>query len=230
MYKEIISKISVEDVLRSQGADPNLIKTRSPRLLEVARRALNETQHLLKPQIIQKKVSIQSLCHERIELGDNYVLSSLLLAKHLKGAHSIHFVACTVGPSIDECVTREMEKDIVYGLAIDGLGSAAVETLANHVCHTIEEEATSLDLTTTAPLSPGMIDWPVEEGQPAIFDVLQPQQIGLRLTPQCIMSPRKSLTMLIGVGHDLNTSKRTCDYCAMQDRCRYKAHNYQNGR
>lgn len=230
MDKEIISKISVEDVLRSQGADPKLIKSRSPRLFEVAQRALNETRHLLKPQVLQKKVPIQSVRHERIELGDNKFLSSPLLVKHLKGAHFIHLVACTVGSNIDECATQEMEGDTIYGLAIDGLGSAAVETLANHVCHTLEEEAKSHDLETTVPLSPGMIDWPVEEGQPAIFDMLQPQQIGLRLTPQCVMIPRKSLTMLIGVGQNLNTSKRTCDYCAMQDRCRYKSHYYQNGR
>jgi hypothetical protein len=117
-----------------------------------------------------------------------------------------------------------MDDDIVLGLAIDGVGSAAVESLANAVCKEIELEAADKGFQTTIPLSPGMIGWDVEVGQPLIFELMDPAQIGVELTPYHLMVPRKSLSMLIGVGPGINSSERICDYCTMRETCRYQDH------
>ena len=115
-----------------------------------------------------------------------------------------------------------MDDDIVLGLAIDGVGSAAVEALANGVCREIELEAAEKGFQTTIPLSPGMIGWGVEEGQPVIFDLMDPSKVGVELSPYYIMAPRKSLSMIIGVGPGINSGERVCDYCAMRETCRYQ--------
>lgn len=93
-----------------------------------------------------------------------------------------------------------MKSDLVYALALDGLGSAGVESLANAACRQFEIEAEEQHLEATIPLSPGMIDWSVEEGQPQIFDLLPAEEIGVKLTPSWVMIPRKSLSMVMGIG------------------------------
>ena len=95
------------------------------------------------------------------------------------------------------------DSDLGYGLALDGVGAAGVESLANAVCSYFEKENSKNGFRTSMPLSPGMVGWPVEKGQPLLFEILQPGKIGVMLNPQYMMSPRKSISILIGVGKEL---------------------------
>ena len=69
-----------------------------------------------------------------------------------------------------------------------------------------------------------MVDWPVEEGQPQIFRLLGEAGAAVRLTPSYMMIPRKSLTMIMGIGVEMKSAGRTCDFCAMRESCRYQDH------
>ncbi len=214
--------INVDAVLRGQGADPAIIRTRSPRLIEVSEKAIETSLQLLEPQILVEELEVISYQHEILELENDKKLSGPLVTGHLVGARSVIGAVCTVGSKIDQYASEVMEEDIVLGLAIDGVGSAAVEALANAVCKQIELEAAENKYQTTIPLSPGMIGWDVEIGQPLIFDIMEPAKIGVELTPYHLMIPRKSLSMLIGVGPGINSGEKICDYCAMRETCRYQ--------
>jgi hypothetical protein len=69
-----------------------------------------------------------------------------------------------------------------------------------------------------------MIGWSVDRGQPIIFNMLDATQIGIELSPEFLMNPIKSLSMLIGVGKDIDVAGSICDYCAMKDTCSYQDH------
>jgi cobalamin-dependent methionine synthase I len=131
---------------------------------------------------------------------------------------------CTVGQAIDDVVSGAMDDDPLFGLALDGLGSAAVEALATSASNRFEAEAAAAGLETTIPLSPGMVGWPVERGQPELFALVRPDEAGVRLTSTWMMSPRKSISFVLGIGPDVRTSGRTCDYCSLKDTCRYQDH------
>jgi hypothetical protein len=45
----------------------------------------------------------------------------------------------------------------------------------------------------------------------------------VELTSSYLMRPRKSLSMLVGVGSKLGVKGTTCDYCAMQGTCKYRS-------
>jgi hypothetical protein len=104
------------------------------------------------------------------------------------------------------------------------VGSAAVEALANAACKHFEVQANALGLKSSIPISPGMVGWPVDEGQPEIFAILEPAQVNVSLSEHGLMTPRKSLTMVMGFGTEMQTSGKTCDYCAMRETCRYQDH------
>ena len=218
-------EITVDAVLRGQGADPEILRARSPRLVEVAEKALSKTRDLLEPRVLIETFAVSSLKHDRLQLDNQQVLSGPLVSGHLAGAEEVLAVICTVGRAVDEYAEEVVAQDIVLALAVEGVGAAAVEALANAVCREVEREAESRGLRSTIPLSPGMIGWGVEEGQEIIFSLLQPSQIGVDLTPHHLMTPRKSLSMLIGLGETLDMDRRICDYCAMRETCRYQDHS-----
>lgn len=217
--------LDVDTVLRSQGADPAAIRRRSPRLVESAERALAEGSLLLQPRVTTRRLLVEDLHHERLKLEGNGKLSGGLLAQHMGGAQEVVIVLCTVGEALERRSADVSKEDAIYGLALDGVGSAGVEALANAACALFEEEAIDKDCQVTIPLSPGMVGWPVEQGQPQIFDLLDAGEISVRLTESMMMLPRKSLTFVLGMGKELIAGGRTCDYCSLKETCRYRDHD-----
>jgi len=215
---------SVDDVLRGQGADPAALRRRSPALVKTAERAIEEGQPLLQPEVYCQEFQVESLQHERLNLSGGGWLGGKLIVQHLVKAIKVYVFLCTIGEKLEKRVSDLIASDMVYALAMDGVGSAAVESLANAACKYIEDTAQSQGMPASIPLSPGMVGWPVEDGQPQIFSLLGEKQDSVRLTPSYVMLPRKSLTMVLGIGPELETTGRTCDYCTLRETCRYQDH------
>ena len=215
-------QMDVDAVLRGQGADPVVLRKRKPRLVDIAANALDIGLDLLKPQVFSRVLKVRLLKHEKLTLEDGYSISDGWITRQLAPAESIHAILCTVGEQIEKEASKYMDTDMMLGLALDGVGSAGVETLAQLACRHIEDQAILSKQKTTVPLSPGMINWSVEEGQPIIFKFLEEANDQVTLSPSFLMSPRKSLSILVGVGTKLGEKGSTCDYCAMQGTCKYR--------
>jgi len=215
--------LDVDDVLRGQGAVPGVIRGRSPHLVQLAERSLEEGRPLLRPRVLAQHFEVEGLHHETLRLrgGD---LRSPLIAQHLGGARRVVTLICTIGSALPERVAELMGENMLQALAMDGVGSAAVEALANAACRRIEDQAAAEGWQTTIPLSPGMVGWPVDEGQPQIFGLVDASEIGVSLTEGSVMLPLKSLSMVLGLGPELQTGGRPCDYCSMRETCRYQDH------
>jgi len=216
--------IDVDAVLRGQGANPVIIRKRSPRLVEAAERALKEGETLLEPLTLYRQLDVNELRHEQLVLENGLSLSGNLVSTHLGSAERVVLILCTIGEALETYASDVSPSDIVYGLALDGVGSAAVEALANTACHHFERQAEEQGLHSSIPISPGMVGWPVEKGQPEVFSILEPAQVNASLSEYGLIKPRKSLTMVLGFGKKMKTAGRTCDFCAMRETCRYQDH------
>ena len=217
--------LTVDSVLRGQGADPDIIRSRNPLLVDIAQTALDSVTGLLEPEVYTKQFKVTGFQHNGLELEGGYRITGPLVTGHLIGATHLTIVVCTVGSRIDDYASEVIDDDIVLALAVDGVGAAAVESLANAVFRKIETKAVAERLQTTIPLSPGMIGWDVEEGQTTIFDLVDQDQISVSLSPHFLMIPRKSLSMMIGIGPNICSGERICDYCTMRGTCQYKDQN-----
>jgi hypothetical protein len=216
--------ITVDQVLRAQGAKPAVIRERSPRLVAIAEQALHKGLPLLQPRVLYEALAIEAVIHERLKLEGGLSLRGRLIAQHLMPAQKVVAICCTVGPELENLAADLLPVDTMLSLALEGVGSAAVEALANLVCARFERLHEGQGLQATIPLSPGMVGWPVEEGQPQIFSILEGREIGVTLSPSFMMTPRKSLTMLIGLGETILVKGSTCDYCSVRETCQYKEH------
>ncbi len=224
IWEAVNLDFDVDAVLRGQGADPDVIRKRSPKLVETAARALEEGRTFLEPQTLYQELDVDTLRHQRLVLIGGATLSGELVSQHLGPAKRIMSFLCTVGEALETYAAEVSREDIVYGLALDGVGSAAVEALSNAACKYFEDQAAMDGLQSSIPISPGMIGWPVDVGQPEIFAILKPEQSTVSLNEFGMMRPRKSLTMALGFGTTMQTAGRTCDYCVMRETCRYQDH------
>jgi hypothetical protein len=227
--------LEADHILRAQGADPEVIRWRKPALVRTAEWALKEGMPLLKPAALYIELPVKELRHERVYLdfpetnGQKRYLSGPLLANHLGPAERLAIAVCTVGEEVETVASELMPSDLLEGLALDAVGSAAAEALGNALCAFLETKAETEGLQATLPLSPGMIDWPVSEGQPQIFHLLENEHkkypgFQVRLTPDYVMHPRKSVSFVMGFGSQVNKQGKTCDFCAMKETCRYQNH------
>jgi len=219
----------VDAVLRGQGADAAILRARRPALVKVAEEAMQESFSLLAPKVVYQEFMVKGVQHERLLLQGGQKLESKLLTQHLGTAERIIIILATIGEKLDERVSEIWDANMVYALALDGAGSAAVEALANAACQFFEKQAAEEGLEASIPFSPGMVDWSVADGQPQIFNLLSEAGSIVHLTPSCLMVPRKSLTTVIGIGAEMKSTDRVCDYCMMRTTCRYQEHYSATG-
>jgi hypothetical protein len=222
ILRDLELTLTADDVLRAQGGDPASIRARRPQFVEIAERALAEGLPLLEPAVLYRRLPVAGLVHERLSLDGGGTLSGPLVARHMAGAKEAAVVLCTVGRELEERAAAAMKSDWAHGLALDGVGSAGAEALAEAACHTLDEQAALEGLKTSVPINPGMVGWPVPEGQQEIFQLLNSQEIGVTLLPTGLMLPLKSVSLVIGLGADLVSDGVPCDYCGMRERCRYR--------
>jgi hypothetical protein len=213
--------LTVDDVLRGEGTDPDVVRTRRPVLVEAAAIALQEGVAKLHPAALTNKIKVSEHRHEQIYLQGGTEITNSLVAHHLAGAEQVVFVVCTIGSELETFASSQMQADPLLALALDGLGNAAVEEISQQVCAQVGKQAQVLGLTASAPISPGLPEWPVEIGQPLIFSLLDPLQAGITLTSSGMMVPKKSISFILGIGRD-TIQTDLCDLCNLRDRCRYR--------
>src|SRR5512143_394201 len=131
-------EFDVDAVLRGQGADPAILRARRPALVQLAEQAMQEGRTLTAPAIIHREFAVQAVRHEHLVFEGGGTLGGRLVVQELAQARTVHVVLCTIGGGIEHRVSEAWKSNPAYGLALDGVGSAAVEALANQACRSLE--------------------------------------------------------------------------------------------
>ncbi len=216
--------LDADKVLWGQGADPAIIRARRPKLVAEAEAVIEEGRPLLAPAVLYRRIPVAGLRHERLLLAGGGILLGPLIAGHLAAASEVIVAVCTVGDGLSQPISERFQTNPVQALALEGLAAAAAEALAEAACRRFEALALAEGLKASIPLNPGMIGWPLEEGQAQIFGLLDASEIGVTLRPGSLMQPLKSLSLVIGLGRELDAAGQSCDFCSMRETCRYKDH------
>lgn len=214
-------QIGVDDILHGQGADPHIVHASKLILAAAAERARTEGLSLVHPVALTREIVVREHRHERVLLENEAVLTGPLVTRQLGRAQRVVAAVCTIGSELENAVSRLFGEDPLYALALDGLGNAAVEILAQQVCARIGEQAQVEGLSASTPLSPGSPEWPVEVGQPQIFALLDPSKAGITLTSGGMMVPKKSISFVVGIGPEMALTD-TCEVCSLKETCRYR--------
>lgn len=145
---------------------------------------------------------------------------------HLKECREVLLFGATIGASIDRAIRVEEMREPVHALLMDACGSTLIESVCDHfeaiLRRRYRDGEEHWHLTTR--FSPGYGDLPLEI-QNHYADVIEARRIGLTVTPEHIMIPRKSVTAIIGIAdHEIGEKHRSCDCCNMNAHCRFRKH------
>ena len=214
--------LDVDAILRAQGADPSRIRARSPRLVTIAERARREGSPLIAPAVASRRLVVTELTHRALIFSTGERLSAPLIAHECAAATELVVLVATIGAALEDASAHAMRDDPAFALALDGLGTAAVESLANAERARLAGEMSALSSFAGPALSPGMDGWPLEPGQREIFALLSGNELPVRLLESGMMHPRKSLSFVIGLGPAMNARASHCDHCGSRERCRHR--------
>lgn len=140
------------------------------------------------------------------------------IKKHLEGCDRVAVMGLTLGLGIDNLLRKTQIKDMAMTVILDCGASVLVEQLCDEFEGTIREEIGEKYLTFR--FSPGYGDYPITEQSRIIRYLDASRKIGLNVTSNSLMIPRKSVTALIGIAdHPVKGRLATCGECVLKDKC-----------
>ena len=131
--------------------------------------------------------------------------------KHLTGCGQAILLAVTLGPGVDAQIRRAGVGDIAAGVAADAAEAQ------------LRQWAATEGKYLTGRFSPGYGDWDIAV-QPLVAAALDTvRKAGLCVTDTNLMTPRKSVTALLGVSdHPVKGQLAGCGHCVLRTRCEYR--------
>jgi len=212
------------DVLRREGFGEHSEIRPEIRILIRELLASVKKARLLEPAIAYEIYTITEISERQLSLEGKSVIRDSLLPSLLPAAKELAVAVCTIGPRLEKQATDYFNRgEPLRGTLLDGIGSAAVDSLTEEVCKFIAGEASSRGYEASSPISPGMPGSPITE-QWQWLKLVPAQEIGMSLTSSGIMVPRKSVSMVIGIGPQMAkwTRAEVCARCHLKKTCPYR--------
>lgn len=183
---------------------------------ETAEMLLKEAEEWIHPRfeylILDGSAQDESVTVENVTLDTGRIISG-----QLRNAEK--FAVFTA--SVSDGWTQWMEllrkrDDILQNFIADCIGSQIVESTADYMEKILQEELYLSGLKRTNRFSPGYCGWHVSQ-QPLLFSLFpEKNPCGITLTESCLMMPVKSVSGIVGIGHDVRYMPYTCNICTMQ--------------
>ena len=163
-----------------------------------------------------RSVKIEKKEEENIYLEGGTLISSRMLSELFKSSDEI--IVCAMTLHGYDQLEAESDDNLIT-LFLDGWGTAAAECghvwMKEQIRGMMEKKGRYL----TSSWSPGQHNIDIKL-QKEVFELLQPEEIGMELTDSFMMHPKKSISSFIGIGSDENAGKiRACDFCERRETC-----------
>ena len=212
-----VTQLNIDEALRYMGCPPEKADASLRAQVETCARELLE---VVRPRWSYRVVGI-GFEPEGVRLEGGLLLPGADLKRHLAGCNRAAVFCATLGAEVDALIRRAERLDIARALALDCCASAAVEV----VCDQIEAELQGRFPGCSFPFrySPGYGDLPLDLQGPLLALLDAPRQVGLCASASHILTPRKSVTAILGVAEgEIEQTKRSCLSCPAQGSCQYR--------
>lgn len=176
-----------------------------------------ELLKVIKPRYIYKCFDLIKM-EDKVALKDcDLILSGESIAKHLYYCDKAVLMCVTISADVDKLIKKAQVEDLVDAVMLDSLASAAVEQVCDEVEEEIKKEYSNY--STTNRFSPGYGDLPlsIERDWLAVMDAQR--KIGLFITHGDMLTPRKSVTAVIGLSDSKIENRALCDECEIKEKC-----------
>ena len=212
-----VTRLNPDEVLRYMGCPPE----KADGLLRgQVERCAQELLEVIRPRWSWRAADL-ALEEAGVRLEGGLLLPGRDLKAHLSGCSRGAVFCAPLGAEADALIRRTERLDMAKALTLDCCASAAVE----EVCDQIERELQGHFPGCSFPFrySPGYGDLPLEVQGPILELLDAPRRAGLCATANHLLTPRKSVTALLGVAEgEIERTKRSCLGCPAQGSCQYR--------
>lgn len=194
LYHGTLFAIDEKEMLRYAG-----IPRREHFPKDALREVVAEARALAVPRGIWQLFSYDPVTGILGEGKNAFPLRGHAIRNHLKDSFVVIALAVTVGTAIEETGDACFRKNhYVRGLLLDTAATTLTEQLADELERYLDMEAKKRGASATNRFSPGYGDWPIED-QKNFCCLLGTDAIGLGVTEHFMLTPRKSVTAVIGL-------------------------------
>ena len=212
-----LTHLNTDEVLRYMGCPPDKADAGLRGQVEACAR---ELLGVIRPRWSWRTAEL-SFEESGVRLESGLLLPGEDLKAHLTGCGRAVIFCATLGAEVDALIRRAERQDMAQALILDCCASTAVEA----VCDRIEEELQEKFPGCHFPFrySPGYGDLPLDVQDPLLELLDAPRRAGLCATGSHLLTPRKSVTAVLGVAEgEIETKKRSCLGCPAQGSCQYR--------
>ncbi|MBW1712396.1 MAG: hypothetical protein JRJ59_04545 [Deltaproteobacteria bacterium] len=140
----------------------------------------------------------------------------------LAPAEEVQVSISTIGPGLDQRI-RELQAQghSLRSYLLDSVGVVALGQVGQAVRQRAEARAADRGWGVSPSLSPGsLMGWPLE-GQKVLTSLLDLDQVGVSLSPSCVLIPLKSASAAIGLGPTYQDRRvgSVCRWCVHAPTC-----------
>jgi hypothetical protein len=159
---------------------------------------------LLRPKALYKAVYINNNDGQSIDLSE-VSFESRVLAKNLEGVHRAFPFIITIGKQLEE---KAVKHNLIEQFYLEGIGDLALRAAREYLGKYLSERYM---LGKVSSMSPGQLDWPLTQQRKlfSIFGDIE-EKIGVRLTENSVMIPRKSISGIVFPTEIVFTSCQLC--------------------
>ena len=206
--------IDSRQVLRNIGYGPG--GKLPARMASLLNDYLENANHLLEPSYSSVVRDVKWVRDPVVVIDGPIIFRSHVIARLLEPCEKVAVFLVTIGDRLEEMVGQLSGDGLVLQAAVlDAIGSVAAESVAGFVQDAIGKIAGRQGLAISQRFSPGYCDWNIEQ-QKTVFQAVNGDSMGIRLTEGCLMLPRKSISGVIGIGTSHSGVEhynpcRTCD-------------------
>jgi hypothetical protein len=193
----------------------------SPSISSLIDEEIDEAYSLIQPSCFYRIMDINRVRRPRVTLlnGITYSITSEVLSWVLYPCKKAVIFVASIGKGLEESAKQVMDDGhLLKATVLDAIGSEATEKVAYHLQDRIRELANFYEGEITLRYSPGYCDWDITQ-QRVLFKAMDSAPIGVELTEECLMVPRKSVSGIIGLGWGEKRRLRLspCQFCTRQD-------------
>lgn len=213
-------QINKNEVLRYLGYKGQDIDENIVNLIEECR---EEIKKIITPRFMYEYKDIIQL-DEAIEVvNTKLILSGKDIKEHLKDSKKCVLMAVTLGNDVER-KTRLYEKiNLTKALILDACATTAVEEVCDYVERIVKEKAILNNKDITFRYSPGYGDLPLDVQSSFLRALDAQKKIGLTVSENNLLFPRKSVTAIIGIINSGSKKKiKSCKKCTNCKNCSFR--------
>lgn len=169
-------------------------------------------QTIMRPKFVFRQYKLNGFLLE----NTNFTLEGSDIKRHLQGCTEVILLCATLGIDVDRKIMELTAVDKTTALVFDSAGSAAIESYIDIECSKFEN--------ATSRFSCGYGDFPLSANLNICSLLNTSKFLGVNVTKNFLLSPKKSVTAVIGIGNG-EKSKPLCDYnCSdcQNEKCLYE--------